>query len=42
MLVEGPELSVDHSFYLVDQCPQLREVEQGIPIAHFIRLNLEP
>lgn len=41
VLIEGPELSCDYSFYLVDMCEELREVEKGISITHFKSLDLK-
>lgn len=41
VLIEGPELTCDHSYYLVDMCEELKEVEKGIPVSHFKTLNLD-
>lgn len=31
VLIEGPELSSDFSYYLINECPALKELEIGIP-----------
>lgn len=39
LLIDGPELSHDHSYYLVDECQELKEVEKGIPLSQFMTLR---
>ena len=39
VLIEGPELSSDFSYYLVNECPALKELEIGIPEGQFIKMK---
>ena len=35
VVIEGPEFDCDYSYYLVDKCEELKEIERGIPLARF-------
>ena len=35
MLLEGPEFDTDYSYYLVDKCQELKELEKGINLETF-------
>jgi hypothetical protein len=32
LLVEGPEIGQDYSYFLVDKCQDLKDLEKGIPL----------
>ena len=34
-LIEGPEFALDYSYFLVDKCQDIKELEKGIPLATF-------
>ena len=35
LIVEGPEFDNDYSYYLVDKCDELKELERGIVLSSF-------
>lgn len=35
LLVEGPEFGQDYSYFLVDKCPDLKDIEKGIPLKSY-------
>jgi receptor-type tyrosine-protein phosphatase gamma len=35
VVLEGPELESDYSYFLVDNCEELKELERGIPLSAF-------
>ena len=38
LLIEGPEFGLDYSYFLVDQCEDLKDLERGIPLSKFASL----
>ena len=40
LIIEGPEFDLDYSYYLVDQCEELKILERGIPIVSLEGSNL--
>lgn len=34
--IEGPEFSMDYTYYLIDKMPDLTNLERGIPLQNFI------
>ena len=36
MRIEGPEFSMDYTYYLIDKMPDLTNLERGIPLQNFI------
>jgi hypothetical protein len=34
-LIEGPEFDSDYSYFLVDKCKPLKDLEKGIPLSQF-------
>ena len=35
IILEGPELDSDYSYFLVDKCEELKELEKGIKLTNF-------
>jgi hypothetical protein len=35
LLIEGPEFDTDYSYYLVDKCQEMKELEKGIILEGF-------
>lgn len=35
IVIEGPEFDNDYSYFLVDKCQDLKDLEKGIPIARY-------
>lgn len=35
LIVEGPEFDSDYSYFLVDKCEDLKDLEKGIPLTKF-------
>lgn len=35
LLIEGPEIELDYSYFLVDQCNELKLIEKGISLSKF-------
>ena len=35
LIIEGPELDSDYSYFLVDKCEELKEIEKGISLSNY-------
>lgn len=35
IVIEGPEFDQDYSYFLVDKCEELKELEKGISLCNF-------
>lgn len=35
LILEGPEFDTDYSYFLVDKCEDLKDLEKGIPLVSF-------
>lgn len=35
LVIEGPEFDSDYSYYLVDKCKELKELEKGVLLTNF-------
>ena len=35
LIIEGPEIGLDYSYYLVDKCEDLKNLEKGIQLTEF-------
>ena len=35
LILEGPEFDTDYSYFLVDKCDDLKDLEKGIPLVNF-------
>eukprot|EP00347_Sterkiella_histriomuscorum_P023451 403334591 len=41
LIIEGPELESDYSYFLIDKCEELKELEKGISLQNFEAESLE-
>lgn len=37
LVIEGPEFDSDYSYFLIDKCEELKELEKGIPLTSFLQ-----
>ena len=35
LVIEGPEFDTDYSYFLIDKCEELKELERGISLHNF-------
>lgn len=38
IIIEGPEYGLDYSYFLVDKCEDIKNLEKGIPLSEFEQL----
>lgn len=41
IIIEGPELESDYSYFLIDKCEELKELEKGLSLQNFEAESLE-
>lgn len=35
LVIEGPEFDTDYSYYLIEKCEELKELEKGVKLSNF-------
>jgi hypothetical protein len=40
LIIEGPEFDSDYSYFLVDKCDDLKDLEKGIPLINLVNDEL--